>query len=72
MKSFCKSSFRHEALASRNPLVREGQQIYCIARTRYPKQVDDLCGTEADCFFDDAKIDRFLSTLERKLNENLY
>lgn len=46
---------------------RLGQSYFNYAYELYPRDVDTLRGTNADCFYDDAKIPEFLDALNKQL-----
>ena len=48
---------------SRFPSLRHGQAIFNEACSLWPDEVNEIRGTEDDCFYDDNKIKNFLSHL---------
>ena len=46
---------------------RLGQAYFNYAYELYPKEADELRGTEYDCFYDNNKISIFLKKLNEKL-----
>ena len=46
---------------------RLGQAYFNYAYELYPKEVNELRGTEYDCFYDNNKIPIFLEELNKKL-----
>ena len=46
---------------------RLGQAYFNYAYELYPKEVNELRGTEYDCFYDNNKIPMFLEELNKKL-----
>ena len=46
---------------------RLGQAYFNYAYELYPKETNQLRGTEYDCFYDDNKISIFLEKLNKKL-----
>ena len=67
MKTFSKHRFLADCKDNKPSFMRAGQHLYNEARNLFPDEVDLICGSEDDCFFDDDKINRFLNALERKV-----
>lgn len=51
----------------RNPCLRLGQEVFNIATERHPC-VRQLTGTDIDPFYDDSRIEAFLTKLEEILS----
>ena len=69
MKTFCRHRFESECNDNRPAGMRKGQHLYNQARNLFPDEVDLICSTEDDCFFDDNKINRFMNALMRKIKK---
>lgn len=47
-----------------NVPITEGQAIFIAAQNKFPEAVSKLKNTEFDCFYDDSRIDLFLTELQ--------
>ena len=52
------------------PHLRLGQAVFNLAYLQWPKQVEELVGTDADCFYEDDLIEAFIKSLAQAVNEN--
>lgn len=48
-----------------NVPITEGQAIFIAAQNKFPEAVSKLKNTEFDCFYDDSRIDLFLTELQK-------
>ena len=48
------------------PQLRKGQAIFTVAHNLFPDYVTEVM-KEVDCFYVDSNIEKFLSTLEKKV-----
>lgn len=66
---YTKNTQLHIKVQNKPEEWRLGQAYFNYAYEFYPKEVEELRGTEYDCFYDDAKIPGFLEKLNEKLLE---
>ena len=64
---FTKNIQLHIKVQNKPEEWRLGQAYFNYAYELYPKETDDLRGTEYDCFYDDNKISNFLKKLNEKI-----
>jgi hypothetical protein len=58
-------SLAHDNVCNRN--IRYGQALFNATHKLYPKIANKICGTENDCFYNDDKVDRFLSAFMKEI-----
>lgn len=52
-----------DKLIKKNSSLRKGQVIYIAASEAFPISANRLVGTEFDCYYEDSRVEKFLSQL---------
>ena len=60
----------HKAVFNRPKCLRVGQAYFNYAYDMFPKEVDQLSGTDKDCFYNDKRIPAFLEALQKLVEQS--
>lgn len=68
--SYLKFENLHKAVFNRPACLRIGQAYFNYAHDMFPKEVDQLSGTDKDCFYNDKRVPAFLAALHELVRES--
>ena len=60
----------HKAVSNRPKCLRIGQAYFNYAHEIFPKETDQLDGTDKDCYYNDKRVPEFLAALHELVRQS--